>query len=572
MTSATGLPAERLSGRSHGAAALVAALEHLGVEIAFGLPGAHNLAAWAAFAESSIRMVGVRHEQTAVYAADGHARTTGRLGVAFTTSGPGAANALGATGEAAEAGSPVVVIATDIATTLRRDGIHRGALHETRDQGAMFAPVVKQVLRVGRGDGLAAAVRTAAALALAPPTGPVYLEIPTDLLGLPDGANDAEMPSADVPQSVAPVADVAAAVRALDGARTPLIWAGGGAARSGAGKAVAALAGRLGAPVIETYMGRGLIEPTHPAWVGVPPHVPEAGALWDAADVVLAVGTDFDGMMTQNWRMPQPPCLIAVNVAADEAMKNYPADLVLAGDAREVVERLARGVADRGDPGALRARLETVRAAAARGVEKSEPQAAELLASLRSAVGPRTAVFADMCVPGYWAAGFHPFADVRRLAYPVGWGTLGFAFPASLGAALSGPDPVLCICGDGGFLFAAGELATAAQERAPVTVLLVDDGGYGMLRFDQHVAGQAPFGVDLQTPDWVALAGSFGVRAREVDGLGEPLAEALEAELATDEPSMIVARARLMPPPTTSPRWYRASTTKEKTWMPTPSG
>ncbi|MDX6234748.1 MAG: acetolactate synthase large subunit, partial [Nocardioidaceae bacterium] len=131
----------------NGAEALVAALEAAGVEQAFGLPGVHNLPLWAALAQSSIRLVGVRHEQTAVYAADGAARVTGALGVAITTTGPGAANALGATGEAMESGSPVLIIATDIATTLRRPGVHRGVLHETRDQAAMFAPVVKATLR-----------------------------------------------------------------------------------------------------------------------------------------------------------------------------------------------------------------------------------------------------------------------------------------------------------------------------------------------------------------------------------------------------------------------------------------
>src|SRR5579859_1172554 len=122
---------------------LLGALEQLGVELVFGLPGVHNLPIWKALSESEIRLVGVRHEQTAVYAADGYARATGRLGVAVVTTGPGAANTLGATGEAMAAGSPVLVIATDIASSLRRPGVYRGVLHETRDQAAMFAPVTK---------------------------------------------------------------------------------------------------------------------------------------------------------------------------------------------------------------------------------------------------------------------------------------------------------------------------------------------------------------------------------------------------------------------------------------------
>ena len=122
---------------------IVQALERLGVPVAFGLPGVHNLAIWKALSESSIRLVGVRHEQAAVYAADGYARATGRLGVAVVTTGPGAANTLGATGEAMASGSPVLVIATDIPAAIRRPDTYRGSLHETRDQTAMFAPVTK---------------------------------------------------------------------------------------------------------------------------------------------------------------------------------------------------------------------------------------------------------------------------------------------------------------------------------------------------------------------------------------------------------------------------------------------
>src|SRR5687768_10351209 len=127
-----------------GVSALVDALRELGVELAFGLPGVHNLPVWEACAEAGIRLVGVRHEQAAAYAADGYARATGRLGVAVVTTGPGAANTLGATGEAMTSGAPVLVIATDIPSTLRRPGVYRGVLHETRDQAAMFAPVTKE--------------------------------------------------------------------------------------------------------------------------------------------------------------------------------------------------------------------------------------------------------------------------------------------------------------------------------------------------------------------------------------------------------------------------------------------
>src|SRR4051812_46839716 len=165
-----------------GAAVIVEELETAGVTVCFGLPGVHNLALWEALRTSSIRLVGVRHEQAAAYAADGFARATGRIGVALTTTGPGAANTLGAVGEAWASRSPILVIATDIPSGLRRAGEYRGVLHETDGQAAMFAPVVKATHRARSAAAVAEAAAAAVRDALAAPTRPVYLEIATDLL------------------------------------------------------------------------------------------------------------------------------------------------------------------------------------------------------------------------------------------------------------------------------------------------------------------------------------------------------------------------------------------------------
>ena len=170
-----------------GAELIVELLEREGVEVAFGLPGVHNLPLWEALRRSPIRLVGVRHEQAAVYAADGYARATGRLGVAIATTGPGAANMLGAVGEAWASRSPVLVVATDIPAALRRPGVYRGVLHETTDQAAMFAPVVKATHVVTSADDLPEAAASAVAGPATAPTRPAYLQVPTDLLSAPDG-------------------------------------------------------------------------------------------------------------------------------------------------------------------------------------------------------------------------------------------------------------------------------------------------------------------------------------------------------------------------------------------------
>ncbi len=542
----------------NGADLAVAALERAGVEVAFGLPGVHNLALWRALGESPVRLVGVRHEQTAAYAADGYARTTGRIGVALTTTGPGAANTLAAVGEAWASRQPILVIATDIPARLRRPGVWRGVLHEGTDQAAMFAPVVKRTLRVNRAAELGRAVAEAVTEALTPPQRPVYLEIPTDLLvAEADGAAD----TAPAPAPHRPLRPdhehLARAADLLERSRRPLIWAGGGALHAGAGDAVAAVAERLVAPVILTYSARGLLPPGHPCLVEAPPHVAEVGALWDEADTVLAIGTDFDGMMTQGWKQPQPPHLISVNVDPADAAKNYLPDVLLEADAAQAAAALSERLEPRGGLDALAHRLRDLNRGVRAAYKGSDAEAIAFVEAIERALPADAALVCDMCIPGYWLGGFHRTPAPRRLTYPLGWGTLGCAFPQGLGAALGGTGPVVSISGDGGFLYACGELATVAQERIPLTAVIVDDGGYGMLRFDQELKGDPREGVDLHTPDFVALSRSFGVRADSVDGLGESFEGMLALHLRMREPTVLVAKASLAPPPNVSPRWYR---------------
>jgi thiamine pyrophosphate-dependent acetolactate synthase large subunit-like protein len=539
-----------------GAAAAVAALERTGVDVAFGLPGVHNLALWRELGASPIRLVGVRHEQTAAYAADGYARASGRLGVALTTTGPGAANTLAAVGEAWASRQPIVVIATDIPARLRRPGVWRGVLHEATDQAAMFEPVVKRTFQAREAGEVGALVAAAAREAMTPPRRPVYVEVPTDLLGAEADGEAAE--ATPPPRPPAPDAErLSQTVELLDRARRPLIWAGGGALRAGAGPLIGELARKLAAPVLTTYMGRGLLAPDHPCAVPGPVHSPEVGALWDEADVVLAVGTDFDGTNTQNWKLPVPPALIAVNLDETEASKNYTADVALIGDAEAVLAQLLPRVAERPGLPELERRLAEIGRQLEAWLHDDEPGAADLLDVVHRALPPDAVVVTDMCIPGYWLGGYWRAPAPRKLGYPLGWGTLGFGFPASLGAALAGTGPTVCVCGDGGFMYACGELATVMQERIPLTIVLVDDGGYGMLRFDQVLAGEEPFGVDLLTPDFAAFADSFGLPSTRVDGFGSEFEQALREAVASGEPRMILVRASLKPPPTTSPRWYR---------------
>jgi acetolactate synthase I/II/III large subunit len=255
------------------------------------------------------------------------------------------------------------------------------------------------------------------------------------------------------------------------------------------------------------------------------------------------LGSDLDAMNTQGFRQPRPPRVVTVDLAEPV---NVPADAWVRADVAEALDALLRLL-----PAEPRARWwEPVG-----GREHLAGLETALLDAVEWALPDDAVVVADMCKAGYWYGGYGQVRAPRGLAYPVGWGTLGFGFPASLGAALSG-RPTVAVVGDGGFLFACGDLATAAQERLDVTLVLVDDGGYGMLAYDFTKDGEEPIGCDLQPPDFVALAEAFRVPAERVgvDGLGPALAR----HLAQRGPSVLVVPADLLPPPTTSPRWYRA--------------
>lgn len=539
-------------------------LTELGVEVVFGMPGMHNFPLWDALSGASVRVVGTRQAQSAAFAADGYARATGGLGVAFLDTGPGAANTVSAMGEAAASAAPILTIATDIPSTLRKPGVQRGSLHEARDQEAVFEPVAKATFTVDHPEGIAPVVRHAAQLALRPQSGPVYVGIPADFLTeeVPGGTDGVDADVGGTGPTLEPlprpaVAEVDRARTLLARAENPLIWCGGGALRAGAGEAIGKLAERLAAPVVTTFGARGVVSSDHPCLAPYPVHMPEVGALWDRADVVLAVGTDFDGIMTQNWRMPQPPQLITVNVDPTDATKNYPPDVLLAGDAGEVTEHLLQDLDPRPGVELLRSRLVDIGNRVRRRVRQEESRAVDFLGALAEILPERSVLVSDPCVAGYWVDGFYRADAPHRLACPTTWGTHGYGFPASVGAAAAGAERAVCVVGDGGFLHGCGELATVARENLPVTVIIVNDGGYGMLRHEQARSGWPQHGADQTNPNFVGLARSFGVYAEPVHGFGRAFRRLLGEFIRAEEPNVLVTRATLTPPPTTPPRWYR---------------
>jgi acetolactate synthase-1/2/3 large subunit len=538
------------------AAAILDLLGKHGVTRAFGIPGVHNLPFWDADSDVAPRIVGVRHEQAAGYAADGLYRATGEVAAALLTSGPGAANVVAAFGEAFISGSPMLVLASEVSQSLRAPAGTRGILHEMADQGAMFEAFGATARRARtRQEAIASTVLALRDAWGPPPTGG-YIGIPSDVLGEEWTAAIPHIPRLPAPGADPhEITDLAELIRMSP---RVVLWLGGGVVAAGAEEQAAALATRLGAPVLTSYAGRGLLA-GHPMLVDAPVHEPEVGALLAEADMLLVLGSSFDGMNTKNWRIDLPARRAAISLGAT-VRQTIEFDCLIGADVGLALDALleecdAMGIAERPAWTQVSDLREEILARLRADERTAVPVA--FVDQVDAAWPTEGAVVCDMAVAGYWYGGYSSQPRPRRLQYPVGWGTLGYALPAAIGPASVG-IPTLAVCGDGGPMFALGELATYAQESLPITLLVVDDGGYGMLRFDQQVFGHPERGVDLLTPEWHSLGAAFGITSETVDdvtAIGPALQRAHEANLR-GEPRILVWKQRLFPPRTTSPRWF----------------
>ena len=520
---------------------VVETLEALGADVAFGLPGVHALALWDGLRSSSVRYVGLRTELNAGFAADGYARASGRPAPLFLSTGPGALNSLTALMEASSSHVPVVAIASQIPSDLVGRG--RGYLHELADQIASFRPIVKWAERAPDAESLPRLLAEAWRVASTPPSGPVFLEVPVDLLiGETDVSPPEDLSAARAEIPVPSEEVLAEAAELLNAAERPVLWAGGGVLRSGASDELCELAERLGAPVATTYMGKGAFPEDHPLAAGSGADEGAFQELLRDADVILAVGTELGAETTGQYSFAPAGRLIHVDVAPERIGGTYPA-LGVVGDARAVLAELLRRVESRETGGAERARA--VRERIERGLREQEKTLEPALLRTIREVLPRDGVHAwDMTILAYWAGAHFPALAPRRFLYPLGSGTLGYAWPAALGAKAALPEtPTLAVAGDGGILYGFVELASARHNELGAKLLLIDDGGYGILREYQRDSFGETFGVDLAQPDFAAAATAFGVPSRTTSA--ESLAADLTWAFEVKGPAVVVLPARL---------------------------
>ncbi|CAN5453763.1 thiamine pyrophosphate-binding protein [soil metagenome] len=535
---------------------LTRALRRVGVPVVFGVPGAHNLPLVVALRTEGLRFVALHTPQAAVTAAGGYARRTGKVGVAVAGPGHTPLATLDVVAEAQATEVPLLLLSTTrLAPTL--PGPPRDIPgDEPHEQGHAKH---HEVLRPS--DDVAAVLQQALDASRSGAAGPVAITLAPGFLSAtarPEPEEDAPAESVTrTPATSVEHVQLRRAGNLVDASQSVLIWAGGGALRAGAGGAVAELAEKVGAPVMTTVQAAGLLPARHPCLVGMPPDLPQVGRLWDDADLVISIGTDFDELSTQGLRLPSPDRLIAINVDPVDAGRHYRPDVLLRGDAKTLTKALADAVSYRGGTAVVRSRLEEVRGSARRDLQESDPAEMAFLSAVTAALPDRATVVIDPCAAGRWLAAFHEWTLPRTLLYPSDIDLIGYALPAGIGAVTApSPDPVIVVIGDQGLLSQLGELTVMAREGLPVTVLVVDDGGPGRLRSAmQGVEGGG--GLDHEGPDLAATARTFGLRADTVEQMGETLTTALRAHIDAADPTVLVVKAALRQPPTDQSRWYR---------------
>ncbi len=518
-----------------GGEAVVRSLEAHQVDTVFGIPGTHNLAIYEALRQTdSIRHILARHEQGAAFMADGYARASGQVGVCLSTTGPAALNTLASLGTAYSDSSPVLCIASQIPA--EGIGLDKGFLHECRDQLASFAPVTKWRARADTVDTIPALMREAFAQMLNGRPRPTALEIPCDTL---DDSADLTITVAASAHRLAPDSEqIEQAARLLRAARQPVIWAGGGAIGSNAGDELRQLAERLQAPVFTTVLGKGVLPEDHPLAAGNALLHPASRAFLAECDLMLAVGTRFTEEETDRWALRIPDSLIHIDIDPEEIDRNYPATVGIVADARAALQQISARLHDvRRQQSDQAAGIADLRQRIWRYCQARAPEGVELVHTLRTALPRDAIIVSDLTVAAYWCRRLLDIYEPRTFIYPWGFCTLGFGLPAAIGAKVARPErPVVVLCGDGGFMFNCQELAAAVQYDLPLVVIVFNDSAYGVLRPQQEVRYGGAHEVDVVNPDFVALAGAFGVdgcRVDSIEQLGPTVAKAIEADRTT---------------------------------------
>jgi acetolactate synthase-1/2/3 large subunit len=523
---------------------LIQCLEREGVEYIFGLSGGAAMPMFDALVDSKIKLVLVRHEQGATHMADGYARSTGKPGVVLVTSGPGATNTVTGLLTALMDSAPIVVICGQTITPM----LGKDAFQEADVTGITY-PVVKHSYLVKEAAEIPRVVREAFHVATTGRPGPVLIDLPKDI---GQGPCDAPFTEAlDLPGYQVPgrgdAAAIAEAARHLSESKRPLLYVGHGAVISGAGKAITSLAEKLRAPVVNTLLGKGAVDETHPLHLGMLGMHGTAYANKAVADcdIIMAIGARWDDRITGKL---DEFCTDAVKIHIDidpaEFGKIVRPDVQILGDARLVVEDLIPLI-EMAETEAWLAQCQRWRRDyPLKYPKKGGLRAQHVLDRLNAVTGGDAIVTTDVGQHQMWAAQFCLARTNRHWISSGGAGTMGFGWPAAIGAAFANPDKkVWAVVGDGGFQMTLCELATAQIHKVRAKCLIINNNYLGMIRqwqelfYENRVSGADLVG----NPDFVKLAEAYGVKAWRIKRAADVDRILQQAHDYDDGPCVVVA-------------------------------
>jgi len=515
-----------------GGEAIVQGLTAHGVDTVFGLPGAQIYGLFDGFAKAQLKVVGARHEQACGYMAFGYARATGKPGVFSVVPGPGVLNAGAAMLTAFGCNEPVLCLTGQVPTAFLGKG--RGHLHEMPDQLATLRSFVKWADRIDYPDDASTKVSRAFQEMLSGRRGPAALEMPWDVF-----TQRAEVAvAAKLSPFAAPLPDpdrIKAAAALIAASKAPMIFVGSGAID--AADEILDLAELIDAPVVAFRSGRGIVSNAHELGLTFA----AAYHLWPQTDLIIGIGTRLELATMSRWPYrPAGQKSIRIDIDASE-MRRFTPDAAVIADARAGTRDLAAAVRKVGytKSATRRGEIREASALAAQQIQAVQPQMA-YLKILREVLPADAIVTDELSQVGFASWYGFPIYQPRTFITSGYQGTLGSGFPTALGAKVAHPDrAVVAITGDGGFMFAVQELATAVQYNIGVVTLVFNNSAYGNVRRDQvNLFEGRAVASDLTNPDFVRLAQSFGVGAARVTA-PDQFRAALEAALADGGPYLI---------------------------------
>ena len=508
-----------------GGEALVAILEAYEVKIVFGIPGVHTLELYRGLARSSLTHMTPRHEQGAGFMADGYARVTGKPGVCFIITGPGMTNIATAMGQAMQDSIPMLVVSS--VNRRSQMGMGEGALHELSNQSNLIGGVSRFSHSLTQIDQLPEVLARAFTVFASQRPGPVHIEVPVDLLAMDASKLDiSAYPPGSAPAASATHVRQAAAL--ASSASRPLIALGGGAVN--ASREIIELAEKIDAPIINTVNAKGVVPYSHPLSVGASGSCEAIRDELKAADVVLAVGTEFsetDYDFFFSGPIEIGGKLIRIDIDANQLMRNVKPDVAICSDAANAIAAINAELDTSEPTGSGASRTQSLR----QEVRKiANPRYAQFFASIREAL-PDVTIVGDSAQPTYYAWLCYETEAPRRYFHSAsGYGTLGYAIPAAIGAKIGIPNqPVIGLIGDGAAQFSIAELASAVEAGISVIFLIWNNQGYGEIRRFMDEANIERTGVDIYTPDFQMIGKGFGCTTTQVTNHAELKAELISA-------------------------------------------